>query len=668
MKRLALIGNPNSGKTTLFNELTGNSQYVGNWPGVTVEKKEGYLKKHKDYMLVDLPGIYSLSPNSLEEIITRNYLLEEDIDCIINIVDASNLERNLYLTTQIMEMGLPTVVVLNLMDVVQKEGDLINMERLSNQLGCPVVAISASKGTNVSHVVSKAMEVADSKATSKQRKIFSPEVEKAIEEVTDYIAPFIKQSTRWFAVKVIEHDAKVLETLMLPFEVIEKSEETIQKLEKSLEDDTTSIISSDRYAYITKIITSSFKKKNPDKVSTSQKIDKVLTHKWLGLPLFFLVMWGIYFVSIQTVGGLTVDVLEWFFADFIGANLQNFLESIHVVEWLILLIVEGIIGGVGAVLSFVPQIMILFLLISILEDSGYMARVAFIMDRIFRRFGLSGKSFIPMIIGTGCTVPALMSSRTIEQQRDRRMTIILTPFIPCSAKLPVFALFIGALFPTQAWVGPSMYFIGFLVVILSGIILKKFKMFKGEVEPFLMELPKYHAPSAKNTLVQMWDRGKEFIIKAGTIIFVASAMIWVLQSFDWSFRLVLDDPEGSILGTLGNFLAPIFSPLGFGNWESTVAVLTSFAAKENVISTFGILFSSQSSGLSLTQSIQSIFTPLSAFSFMIFILLASPCFASIATTKKEMNNWRWTLFAVMFQTGLAYILAMLIYQIGSLFL
>lgn len=668
MKRLALIGNPNSGKTTLFNELTGNSQYVGNWPGVTVEKKEGYLKKHKDYMLVDLPGIYSLSPNSLEEIITRNYLLEEDIDCIINIVDASNLERNLYLTTQIMEMGLPTVVVLNLMDVVQKEGDLINMERLSNQLGCPVVAISASKGTNVSHVVSKAMEVADSKATSKQRKIFSPEVEKAIEEVTDYIAPFIKQSTRWFAVKVIEHDAKVLETLMLPFEVIEKSEETIQKLEKSLEDDTTSIISSDRYAYITKIITSSFKKKNPDKVSTSQKIDKVLTHKWLGLPLFFLVMWGIYFVSIQTVGGLTVDVLEWFFADFIGANLQNFLESIHVVEWLVLLIVEGIIGGVGAVLSFVPQIMILFLLISILEDSGYMARVAFIMDRIFRRFGLSGKSFIPMIIGTGCTVPALMSSRTIEQQRDRRMTIILTPFIPCSAKLPVFALFIGALFPTQAWVGPSMYFIGFLVVILSGIILKKFKMFKGEVEPFLMELPKYHAPSAKNTLVQMWDRGKEFIIKAGTIIFVASAMIWVLQSFDWSFRLVLDDPEGSILGTLGNFLAPIFSPLGFGNWESTVAVLTSFAAKENVISTFGILFSSQSSGLSLTQSIQSIFTPLSAFSFMIFILLASPCFASIATTKKEMNNWRWTLFAVMFQTGLAYILAMLIYQIGSLFL
>lgn len=668
MKRLALIGNPNSGKTTLFNELTGNNQYVGNWPGVTVEKKEGYLKKHKEYMLVDLPGIYSLSPNSLEEVITRNYLLEEEIDCIINIIDASNLERNLYLTTQIMEMGIPTIVVLNLMDVVLKEGDFINMDRLSNQLGCPVVATAASKKMNVSHVALKAIEAANNKTTAKIRKIMSSDTEKAIDAVEDVLSPYVKQSIRWFAIKVLEKDQKVLDLLMLPVEVIEKVNKIIEKLEVDSEDDGISIISSDRYSYITKVIATSFKKKNPEKVSNSQKIDKVLTHKWLGLPLFFLVMWGIYFISIQTVGGLTVELLEWFFADFIGANLEQFLASIHVVEWLSLLITEGIIGGVGAVLSFVPQIMILFLLISILEDSGYMARVAFIMDRIFRRFGLSGKSFIPMIIGTGCTVPALMSSRTIEQQRDRRMTIILTPFIPCSAKLPVFALFIGALFPTQAWVGPSMYFIGFIVVILSGIILKKLKIFKGEVEPFLMELPKYHVPSIRNTLVQMWDRGKEFIIKAGTIIFVASALIWLLQSFDWSFRLVLDNPESSILGTLGLFFAPIFSPLGFGNWESTVAVLTSFAAKENVISTFGIIFSSQNSSLSLTQSIQSIFTPLSAFSFMIFILLASPCFASIATTKKEMNSGKWTVFAILFQTGIAYILATLVYQIGSLFL
>lgn len=668
MKRLVLIGNPNSGKTTLFNELTGNNQYVGNWPGVTVEKKEGYLKKHKEYMLVDLPGIYSLSPNSLEEVITRNYLLEEEIDCIINIIDASNLERNLYLTTQIIEMGIPTIVVLNLMDVVLKEGDFINMDRLSNQLGCPVVATAASKRMNVSHVALKAIEVSNNKATAKIRKIMSSDTEKAIDAVEDVLSPYVKQSIRWFAIKVLEKDQKVLDLLMLPVEVIEKVNKIIEKLEVDSEDDGISIISSDRYSYITKVIATSFKKKNPEKVSNSQKIDKVLTHKWLGLPLFFLVMWGIYFISIQTVGGLTVELLEWFFADFIGANLEQFLASIHVVEWLSLLITEGIIGGVGAVLSFVPQIMILFLLISILEDSGYMARVAFIMDRIFRRFGLSGKSFIPMIIGTGCTVPALMSSRTIEQQRDRRMTIILTPFIPCSAKLPVFALFIGALFPTQAWVGPSMYFIGFIVVILSGIILKKLKIFKGEVEPFLMELPKYHVPSIRNTLVQMWDRGKEFIIKAGTIIFVASALIWLLQSFDWSFRLVLDNPESSILGTLGLFFAPIFSPLGFGNWESTVAVLTSFAAKENVISTFGIIFSSQNSSLSLTQSIQSIFTPLSAFSFMIFILLASPCFASIATTKKEMNSGKWTVFAILFQTGIAYILATLVYQIGSLFL
>ena len=667
MKKLALIGNPNSGKTTLFNDLTGSNQYVGNWPGVTVEKKEGRMKANKEHLLVDLPGIYSLSPNSLEEVITRNYLLEEQIDCIINIVDASNLERNLYLTTQLMEMQLPTVVALNLIDVVNKEGDIINVDRLKNQLGCPIISTSASKGFHVTEVAQTAIDTASKEYIGNPRKIFSSDVENTIEQIQVLLTPYVNNGLRWFSIKFIEKDQKAIEKAQLPEEMLAKIMLLVDQLEERHDDDGISLISSERYEYIGKIIASSFKKKDPNKVSTSQKIDRLLTHKWLGLPFFFLVMWGIYFISIQTIGTMTVEGLEWFFGDFVGGNVEALLSSLNVAEWLTLLVVEGIIGGVGAVLSFVPQIMILFLLISILEDSGYMARVAFIMDRIFRRFGLSGKSFIPMIIGTGCTVPALMSSRTIEQQRDRRMTIILTPFIPCSAKLPVFALFIGALFPTQAWVGPSMYFMGFAIVILSGIVLKKFKMFEGEVEPFIMELPKYHLPRAKNTIIQMWDRGKEFIIKAGTIIFMASAFIWLLQSFDWSFSLVLDNPESSILGTLGAFFAPLFAPLGFGNWESTVAVLTSFAAKENVVSTFGIILSGMGTGASLSENIASIFTPLSAFAFMTFILLASPCFASIATTKKEMNNWKWTIFAILFQTGMAYIMALLIFQIGSIF-
>ncbi len=668
--KIALAGNPNCGKTTIFNELTGSSQYVGNWPGVTVEKKEGKLKGHKDVTIVDLPGIYSLSPYTLEEVVTRNFLIDERPDVIINIVDGSNIERNLYLTTQLVELGIPVVIALNMMDVVNKNGDIINTSKLSKSLGCEVLETSALKGKGLKELSDKAVEIGKSTPNVTLLNTFS----KVTEEVISNIEKLLKgnsliKNPRWFYIKLFERDEKVLEYLKLDNNTKDKLDNLINNYEESLDDDAESIITTERYDYIGKIITSCVKKKNNSNLSTSDKIDKVVTNRWLALPIFALVMLGIYYIAVTTIGTIATDwVNDTLFAELIQGNVSNWLMNMQVADWLHGLIVDGIIGGVGAVLGFVPQIMVLFFLISLLEDCGYMARVAFIMDRIFRRFGLSGKSFIPMLIGSGCSVPAVMASRTIENDRDRKMTIMLTPFIPCSAKLPVFALLAGAFFPSQPWAAPSMYFLGIAMVILSGIILKKTKLFKGDPAPFVMELPQYRIPSLKGLLIHMWDRGKAFIIKAGTIIFVASGLIWFLQSFSWSLQMV--DAQDSILASIGNVIAPIFAPLGFGNWQSAVATVTGFLAKENVVATFGVLFGL---GAELTESdpnlvstMGQLFNVVSAYSFMAFTLLAAPCFAAIGAIKREMGSWKWTFIAIGYQTGLAYVVSLIIYQVGRL--
>ena len=761
--RIALAGNPNSGKTTLFNALTGSNQFVGNWPGVTVEKKEGRLKKHSDVTIMDLPGIYSLSPYTLEEVVARNYLINDRPDAILNIVDGTNLERNLYLTTQLTELGIPVVVAVNMMDVVKKNGDHIQTAELSRQLGCKVVEISALKGAGVMEAAEEAVKAASGPATVPQH-TFSGAVEHAIahiEEAAVHNMPAEQQ--RWYAIKIFERDEKVLAQLKLDKATLAHIEQDIQAAEQEMDDDAESIITNERYVYIASIIKGCYRKKNAGKLSTSDKIDKVVTNRWAALPIFAVVMFIVYFVSVTTVGtwatdwandgvfgegwhlfgigsadyeeaageyeapGAMVEAFEAAAADAgldpaeatdltttaylyddegnvtealpvdyaayeeaaaveepdpagygvwvpgIPVLIESGLDAVNCVDWLKGLILDGIVGGVGAVLGFVPQMLVLFLFLAFLEGCGYMARIAFVMDRIFRKFGLSGKSFIPMLIGTGCGVPGIMASRTIENERDRRMTVMTTTFIPCGAKLPIIALIAGALFGGAWWVAPSAYFGGVAAIIVSGIMLKKTKMFAGDPAPFVMELPAYHLPTVGSVLRSMWERAWSFIKKAGTIILLSAILLWFLQGFgveNGRFGMV-SDLNNSILAVIGNAIAWIFTPLGWGDWQAAVACVTGLIAKENVVSTFGVLYGGfeevAENGWQVWTNMQQHFTALSAYSFLVFNLLCAPCFAAMGAIKREMNNGKWTAFAIGYQCVFAYVIAMIIYQIGSLF-
>lgn len=666
---IALAGNPNSGKTSIFNELTGSTQYVGNWPGVTVEKKEGYLKHDRRYMVMDLPGIYSLSPYTLEEVVSRDYLLDGKPDLIINVVDATNLERNLYLTTQLIETGIPIVLALNMIDITEKQGDTIDVPALSAALGCPIVPTSAVTRAGLKELVRVALQMVD-KAEGKARMAkFSKPVEQALGQILPIIEGTVPPETlRWHAIKLFERDEKVLRRMTLAAGRVQEIEQIIARIEQETDDSSESLVTNDRYEYLTAITAKvHVQARRKGALSTSDKIDRIVTNRYLALPLFFMIMWGIYYIAIQSVGDLFIGWIEWLFGDLVGANVARGLEAIGTSAWLTGLVVDGVIAGVGSVLTFVPQMMILFFFLSLMEDCGYMARVAFIMDRIFRKFGLSGKSFIPMLIGTGCSVPAIMASRTIENQRDRRMTVMLTPFIPCGAKLPVFALLVGAFFPNSAWIASSMYLVGIIAVIVSGIVLKKTRAFAGDPAPFVMELPSYHMPRMKGVLIHMWERGKQFIRKAGTIIAVASAAIWILQSTSWSFQLV--ETNESILASLGRIIAPLFVPLGFGTWEVAVATITGLLAKETIVATFGIVLglgNVAEGDPTLLASIGAFFNPVSAYAFMVFTLFAAPCAAAIGATRREMQSARWTWAAILFQTGVAYVVALLVYQIGSL--
>jgi len=760
--KIALAGNPNSGKTTLFNALTGSNQFVGNWPGVTVEKKEGKLKKHDDVILMDLPGIYSLSPYTLEEVVARSYLIGERPDAILNIVDGTNLERNLYLTTQLTELGIPVVIAVNMMDVVEKNGDKINIPELSRELGCRVVEISALKNTGIMEAAEAAIEAAKNTKTVPMH-TFSGAVEHAvahIEEAALNNVPAERQ--RWYAIKIFERDEKVLGQLKLDPAVLGHIEKDIQAAEAELDDDAESIITNERYIYISTILKGCYKKKNAGGMSDSDKIDRVVTNRWLALPIFAAVMFLVYFVSVSTVGAWATDwandgvfgegwhlfgigssayeeaaeayaepgaVVEAFEAaaeeagvdPSAAANLTataylyddsghveeeipvtydrymeavqvkepapaeygvwipgipvligNGLAHIHTAEWLKGLVLNGIVAGVGAVLGFVPQMFVLFFFLAFLEACGYMARIAFVMDRIFRKFGLSGKSFIPMLIGTGCGVPGIMASRTIENERDRRMTIMTTTFIPCGAKLPVIALIAGAMFGGASWVAPSAYFVGIAAIIISGVMLKKTRMFAGDPAPFVMELPAYHWPTAANVLRSMWERGWSFIKKAGTIILLATVFVWFASNFGWkdgSFGMAA--MNDSILAVLGGAIAWIFTPLGWGNWQGAVATITGLAAKENVVGTFGVLFGGfdevAENGWQVWANMREIFSPLAAYSFLVFNLLCAPCFAAIGAIRREMNSPKWTWFAIGYQTVFAYAVSLVIYQLGMLF-
>ena len=665
--KIALAGNPNCGKTTMFNDLTGSSQYVGNWPGVTVEKKEGVLKGHKDVSIIDLPGIYSLSPYTLEEVVTRDYIINERPDVILNLVDASNIERNLYLTTQLLEMGIPVVIAMNMIDIVKKRGDIINISELSKMLGCKIIETSALKGQGTIEAAKAALEVVE-QDIEPVKEIFQKNVEKALRDITLIIQDVVdKQQLRWFSIKLFERDEKVIERFSFNTDVIEKLENIISECEKEIDDDSESIITNERYEYINSFVSKFVKKESTNNMTTSDKIDRIVTNRFFALPFFAIVMWLVYYISVSTVGTIATDwTNDIFVGEIIQGNVATFLENIGTVEWLQSLIVDGIIGGVGAVIGFLPQMLVLFFFLSILEDCGYMARIAFIMDRIFRKFGLSGKSFIPMLIGTGCGVPGVMASRTIENEKDRKMTIMTTTFIPCGAKLPIIALIAGALFPESSWVGPSAYFIGIGAIIFSGVLLKKTTLFAGEPAPFVMELPPYHLPAAKGVLIHMWDRGKSFVKKAGTIIFVACGLIWFLQSFNWSLQMV--DASESILASIGNIIAPIFIPLGWGDWKAAVATITGLVAKENVVGTFGVLYGMgevAEDGVEIWANLQGAFTQVSAYSFLAFNLLCAPCFAAIGAIKREMGNWKWTFIAVGYQTGLAYIVSLLINTVGN---
>lgn len=746
--KIALAGNPNCGKTTLFNALTGSNQFVGNWPGVTVEKKEGKLKFNKDVTIMDLPGIYSLSPYTLEEVVARTYLINERPDAILNIVDGTNLERNLYLTTQLTELGIPVVIAINMMDVVKKTGDKINIEELSRQLGCKVVEISALKGVGIKEAANEAVKAAKSTKTIPMH-TFNSEVEHAIAHIEDALKGKINdEQQRWFAIKAFERDDKVATQLNLDSVTVDQIENITNEVEKHFDDDSESIITNERYIYIAEILKSSYKKKNKGGLTVSDKIDKVVTNRFLALPIFAAVMFIVYYISVTTVGtwvtdwtndnlfgdgffflnhgaeayedavgdferassileameagestvditdedgnvtetveinGATVEKAEaiqepnpadygWW-VDGVPAIVGNFLEKVGCAEWLSSLILDGIVAGVGAVLGFVPQMLVLFAFLAFLESCGYMARVAFIMDRIFRKFGLSGKSFIPMLIGTGCGVPGVMASRTIENDRDRKMTIMTTTFIPCGAKLPIIALIAGALLGGAWWVSPSAYFVGICAIIISGIMLKKTRMFAGDPAPFVMELPAYHLPTLNNILKSMWERGWSFIKKAGTIILLATILVWFLSGYGFGadgFGAV--DMEQSLLANIGNAFAWIFKPLGFGDWKATVACITGLIAKENVVGTFGVLYGFAEvaeDGAEVWGSLQSAYTPVAGYAFLVFNLLCAPCFAAIGAIKREMNSAKWTFFAIGYQCVFAYCTALVINQIGNIVL
>ena len=757
--KIALAGNPNCGKTTLFNALTGSNQFVGNWPGVTVEKKEGKLKKHDDVVIMDLPGIYSLSPYTLEEVVARNYLIEERPDAILNIIDGTNLERNLYLTTQLTELGIPVVIAVNMIDVVRKAGDSINVKELSRELGCPVVEISALKGEGVMEAAEAAIEAAKNGKTIPMH-TFSGPVEHAIAHIEEAVVHEMpEEQQRWYAIKVFERDDKVLEKLHIADDVKAHVEDDITAAEKELDDDAESIITNERYIYIAQLIKGCYKKKNKGGLSTSDKIDKIVTNRWLGLPIFAVVMFLVYYLAMVTVGASATDwandglfgdgwhlfgigsaaynevAEEWgdaativdgydayveengepadgvftytvedeetlateeetsTVADYeealatleelgdepdpadygvwvpgIPVLIGNGLEAVGCADWLSGLILDGIVAGVGAVLGFVPQMLVLFLLLAFLEACGYMARIAFVLDRIFRKFGLSGKSFIPMLIGTGCGIPGVMASRTIENERDRRMTIMTTTFIPCGAKVPFIAMIAGAIFNGSAWVATSAYFVGMAAIIISGIMLKKTKMFAGDPAPFVMELPAYHWPTLGNVLRSMWERGWSFIKKAGTIILLSTILVWFTTYFgvvDGAFRMLSEDEiDYSILAAVGNAIAWIFAPLGWGNWQAVVASITGLIAKENIVGTMGILYGGAGD---VYATLAATFTPITGYSFLVFNLLCAPCFAAIGAIKREMNNAKWTWFAIGYQCGFAYIVALMINQFGGLF-
>ena len=759
--KIALAGNPNSGKTTLFNALTGSNQFVGNWPGVTVEKKEGKLKKHDDVTIMDLPGIYSLSPYTLEEVVARNYLIDQRPDAILNIIDGTNLERNLYLTTQLTELGIPVVIAINMMDVVRKNGDKINVQELSRELGCQIVEISALKGEGIMEAAEAAVAAAKSTKTVPMH-TFSGPVEHAIahiEEAAVHNLP--EEQQRWYAIKIFERDDKVLDKLHIDPSVMAHIEEDIKAAEKELDDDAESIITNERYVYIAEIIKACYKKKNAGQLSASDKIDRIVTNRWLGLPIFAVVMFLVYYISMVTVGSaatdwandglfgdgwhllgigsgeynevadaygeasLVVDGYEAYIeengalaadgtftydvedeetlavttetatlADYEKAKatldeigdepdpadygvwvpgvpvlVGNALEAAGASEWLSGLILDGIVAGVGAVLGFVPQMLVLFLLLAFLEACGYMARIAFVLDRIFRKFGLSGKSFIPMLIGTGCGIPGVMASRTIENERDRRMTIMTTTFIPCGAKVPFIAMIAGAIFGGSAWVSTSAYFIGMAAIVISGIMLKKTRMFAGEPAPFVMELPAYHWPTLGNVLRSMWERGWSFIKKAGTIILLSTIFVWFTSYFGWvdgQFQMLSDDQiDCSILAAIGGAIDWIFAPLGWGNWQAVVASITGLVAKENIVGTLGVLYGGGDG--SVYDAMAAAFTAITAYSFLVFNLLCAPCFAAIGAIKREMNSAKWTWFAIGYQCGFAYVVALMINQFGNLF-
>ena len=677
--KIALAGNPNCGKTTLFNALTGSNQFVGNWPGVTVEKKEGKLKGYDNAKVIDLPGIYSLSPYTLEEVVARNYLINETPDVILNIVDGTNLERNLYLSTQLMELGIPVVMAVNMMDIVSKNGDIIHIDKLSKSLSCPVIEISALKGKGMSEVAALAVKEAQNSKAAGHIHEFTPEVEHVLSHIEGQLGEEVKGvQKRFFAIKLLERDEKITSLLKKVPDVFQE----IEQLEELMDDDTESIMTNERYLYITSIIDKCYIKKKRDQLSVSDRIDRIVTNRILALPIFALVMFIVYYVSVTTVGTLATDWANdgvfgegW---DLFGIGIpgvpvliESGLNAIDCADWLQGLILDGIVGGVGAVLGFVPQMLILFIFLAFLEACGYMARVAFIMDRIFRKFGLSGKSFIPMLVGSGCGVPGIMASRTIENDRDRKMTIMTTTFIPCGAKLPIIALIAGALFNGAWWVAPSAYFVGILAIIISGVILKKTKMFAGDIAPFVMELPAYHWPTAGNVLRSMWERGWSFIKKAGTVVLLSTIVIWFASNFgivNGSFGMVEDLRDG-FLASIGKVIAPLFAPLGWGEWQMSVAAITGLIAKENVVGTLGVLYGFAEvaeDGAEIWGNLSVQLSSVAAYSFLVFNLLCAPCFAAIGAIKREMNNRKWFWFAIGYQTGLAYVVALCIYQLGHL--
>lgn len=667
--KIALAGNPNSGKTTLFNALTGSNQFVGNWPGVTVEKKEGKLKGHQDVVIMDLPGIYSLSPYTLEEVVARNYLIGERPDAILNIVDGTNLERNLYLSTQLMELGIPVVMAVNMMDLVQKNGDQIDIDRLSRELGCKVMEISALKGTGIKEAAELAVQAASAGQAQQVVHTFDKKVEEALSAIENQLTGVPEEQQRFFAIKLFERDDKIGAQMT----GVPNVESIIGDLESEMDDDSESIITNERYSFIASMIGKCCKKANRGGLTTSDKIDQIVTNRFLALPIFAVIMWIVYYVSVTTVGTFVTDwTNDVLFGDIIPPAVEGVLVSMNCADWLQGLILDGIVGGVGAVLGFVPQMLVLFIFLAFLEACGYMARVAFIMDRIFRKFGLSGKSFIPMLIGTGCGVPGVMASRTIENDRDRKMTIMTTTFIPCGAKLPIIALIAGALFDGASWVAPSAYFVGIAAIVCSGILLKKTKMFAGDPAPFVMELPAYHIPTVINVLRSMWERGWSFMKKAGTIILLSTILVWFATYFGWvdgQFRMLGDlEMDHSILAGIGNLFAWIFLPLGWGDWRAAVAAITGLVAKENVVGTFGILYGFaevSEEGEEIWGTLAGTYTTAAAYSFLVFNLLCAPCFAAIGAIKREMNNAKWTWFAIGYQCLLAYCVSLCVYQIGT---